>query len=437
MSTMQAATALLDRMTGTSTPHGPILVSLVELFTGFARSFWAPGIPVAPEPTSPSSLLVVASDQVSAYSFTGSEGWIDHDAILAAFAARNRTRKGGGRGGSKTGPLPKELLTGEGLRLVLRDRDDPLACLATHQAVYPRRAWVGAFHPGLDPGMPFIVAGMLNSTVGHVLYRRLARNGGGSGGHDLRKSVLTRLKIPFMSYDAEAFHRAALLAYRLHCLCAASQEMELPATVHDEEIPNHRMHLLSELVRLYGFTDQDARALVEEVLPAGAADVPGAQGKLFYRPRAPLQQVRFHTPEMLDKYEYLKEQARCVSLDAEGRQRLEHLRTILEWEHRANSPIPGRLPAKEYRGADTAEAAMRLADRYLSARWGQSILSESARQITSQVWEVELIPAAPLRATTAPLSPRDRETRRLWVNALTGAVSEDPGKARDAATSGA
>jgi hypothetical protein len=432
---MASVASLLDRMTGASSPYGPLLLSLDQLFTGLARSILPPGITIEPVAHTESSCLVVRSNQVAPFFLTESEGWADYGEIIEAFDARTRQRRRTLTGaGSKTSPLPEELVC-SGPRLLIRDSDNPLACVVVTGRIYPRRAWVGALHPMFGGELPYVLAGILNSTLGLVLYRRVSGQVAGSS-HDVRKSALVRMRIPWLTYDTVAFRRAALLSYRLHCLCAAAREVSLPASVLDEDIPNHRAHLLSELVRLYGFEDAEAREIVEKVLPEGAADVLGAQRKLFYRPKEPLEPIRLHTSETIERYETLKARARRHELDSAGAGELARLQALLTWEHRANSPVPVLPLPREPKGAFSSEAAIRAANRYLSSTRGQATVARSAKRISSSLWEVELRTASPLTsgARWAATSPSVSGT--LWVNVLTGAVSDDPRRAQDAAASG-
>jgi hypothetical protein len=434
---MATAASLLDRMTGASSEYGPLLLSLGELFTGLARSFWVSSTPVEPDARSPASCRVVGSDQVAAFRFTGDEGWTDYDEIRRAFEVRNRQGRHEGSG-AKSGPLPEELVRA-GARLILRDRDDPLECLVAAGPVYPRRAWVGALHPNLGSEMPYVLAGVLNSTLGLVLYHRVRHSTGTGSGHELRKSALSRLRVPWLTYDTEAFRRAALLSYRLHCLYAAGQELSLPASVYDEDIPNHRMRLLSELVRLYGFDDTDGREIVERVLPEGAADVLGAQQNLFYRPKEPLEPIQLRGPGTVERYEALKARARTGGPDPAEAKELTELQALLRWERLANSPVPTLPAAKEPTGAPTAESALRLANRHAATLFGQSVVSVSAVRISSSLWEVQLAPSgrpSPRRIVRNQAPPERPSPGKLWVNAVTGRVSEDPRQAHDAFASG-
>jgi hypothetical protein len=437
---MAGATTLLERMTGeSSSPHGPLKTPVGDLFTAFARSFWTQGIRLDEGLDAHTDCRVVAADQVAAFGLTGDEGWVSYNRIREAFSVRNLRRgQSGSTHGAKTSILPEELVTAR-TRLILRDRDNPLECLVTSDPIYPRRAWVGTLRlePEVDAGMPFVLAGLLNSTLGLVLYHRLARERGATG-HDLRKSVLLRILVPVYSYDEEAFRRASLLSYRLHCLHAADREVGLPASTLDEDMPNHRMRLLSELVRLYGLDDREARCVVEKVLRQGAADVLGAQLKLFYRSREALAPIRLVSAPEVEQYEALKELVRRKEVSDDQRQTLKRLQALLRWEHRANSPLPAPLPPKQAPGAATAEAAMRLADRYLSHTRGQSVLAEHADRISSLLWEVRLQRSIPPRSPrgTRDVEPVDAQSAgRVWVNAITGAVSDDPEQARDAAAS--
>jgi hypothetical protein len=141
--------------------------------------------------------------------------------------------------------------------------------VAARQPVYAKRAWLGLIDPELGPEWPYVIAGILNSAIGQVLYRRLLPSTAGRS-RDIRKEVLTNIRVPYMGYSTESFWLAAKLSYRLHMLHEASRALALPAELLDVTARNHWLRLLSELVRLYGFPDPEAQQLVADVLPEGS-----------------------------------------------------------------------------------------------------------------------------------------------------------------------
>jgi hypothetical protein len=390
---------------------------------------------------SPDHCMVIGSNQVRAYHLTGNEGWSSYRTIVGAFEQRNRTRtEAGSSKGSKTSVLPPELVEAE-VKLVVRDQDDPIECAVVWERIYPRRAWVGKLHPHLPTDMAFVVAGILNSAIGRVLYRRLARARKHTS-HNLRKNTLYELRVPLLAYDQETFSRAALLSYRLHCLYAANQECVLPAEVLDVDVPNHWLRLLSELVRLYGYSEPEARRLVEEVLPEGLQDVPGVQGQLYYVPKEPLQNVKLLDRAALDRYEELKGHARSKTLTTDGRKELDNLQAMIQWEDRINGGIPHSLRPRPWPGISSDRDAIKAAYRYLSCRKGQAFGAENPRQVDQRIWEVSVFYSPPrgLKPEDMLTLPREWATPgkhsagKLWVDVVTGEVRETLEAAQDAIT---
>jgi hypothetical protein len=247
-----------------------------------------------------------------------------------------------------------------------------------------------------------------------------------ASGHELQKEVLWDIRVPILAFDRETFERAATLSYRLHCLYAARSECRLPSQVEDEDIPSHWEGLLSELVRLYGYSEREAQMLVETVLPEGLSDVPGAQLKLYYRPKAPLLPLRLFDRAMKPRYEELKRLARSSALAASEAADLAGYRTLLAWEDRANRGIPSRFSPSRWPGVDSATDAEQAAYRYLTARKGQSYRVEEVHRDDPGLWEVTAtreLPSAQ-EAEQAPLT--------LWIDAVSGEVNEDRDAARHA-----
>ncbi|HZH98278.1 MAG TPA: hypothetical protein VEX38_04850 [Fimbriimonadaceae bacterium] len=425
---MASGTQLLHRITGQAASTGPLLVPLRELFSSLARTFWEYSVPVEPVRLSPEHCLIVESGQVEHYHLNGDVGWASYGAIRQAF--KDRDTRASREGGAKTSVLPSKLVDAE-IKLVIRDQDNPIRCAAVWERVYPKRAWVGTLHPALGVPMTFVVAAILNSAIGQVTYSRLARKRGHKS-HDLRKALVGELKIPVLAYDEEAFQRAALLSYRLHCLYAASSACSLPADVMDVLVPNHWERLLSELVRLYGYSEPDARKLVEETLPAGLADVPGFQGKLYYVLREPLQEVRLTDAAVIDRYEKLKAAVRNTNASAKDEAELAALRRLLEWEDRINRSIPRSLQPEPWPGVSDEKLALKVAQRYLSDRWGQRYGAEEPQQIDRRQWQVRVFYSPPpalkpeevRRIPPQWATPGKHLAGYLRIDRVTGAVSE-------------
>jgi hypothetical protein len=387
-----------------------VLVSLGELVQPLRRSYWERSVPIVERPLSPSHCLVVQSDQVGAYHLRRVEGWADYAAIRQAFESRPAQRVVEGR---KTGPLPTELVFGPP-RLVIRDRDRPLECTVVPDPVYPQRAWVGLVDPELGPEWPYVVAGILNSTIGRFQYERLAVERPGHG-RDIRKALLSAVRVPYADYDLEAFSRAATLSYRLHILYAASREFSLPAEIVDVTIPNHWIQLLSELARLYGFSETESRQLIE-ALRESPRDVPGSQAELYYVPVSPLSDVGLLGPADLERYEDLKAMGRRGTLRATAERELSRLQALLEYEDRVNRPITATAPYR-WPGVESEGDALRVAECYLSAHRGQAYYASEPRRVDRRVWEVSVFYSPRPRGAAPTL------TGKLQIDAVSGAVS--------------
>jgi len=428
---MPSGAQLLDRITADIPAQGPICAPLKSVLNPLTRSYWDASVAIDRERLSPDHYRILASHQVAAYRLGEGVGWATPGDIQAAFVESKQHRAQTGSGKRST-PLPEDVLSAP-LKLIVRDNDAPIECAVAWEPVYPQRAWVGLLHPHFDPPMAFVIAGLLNSAIGQVSYRRL-HGEQPPRGHDLRKSTLWELRVPILAYDRETFDRAATLSYRLHCLYAAKQQCQLPAQVDDEDIPNHWEGLLSELVRLYGYPEKEARQLVETVLPEGLTDVPGAQLKLYYRPKAPLRPLQLFDRAMKPRYEQLKQLARSDSLDSPEATELANFRALLAWEDRANRGIPARLAPTPWPGVLNATDVERAAYRYLSTHKGQSYRVEHTRQSEESLWQVSAI-----RQPRHTHTPEDRQSGvdlasplTLWVNAASGVVSEDRDAARHA-----
>jgi hypothetical protein len=435
---VSTGTQLLDRLTAKSSRHGPLLAPLGEVLTPFARAFWPSGLRPEPLAVSADSCLVVESAHVRQYHRTGSTGWADYAAIVRRFEQNRRQR--GSASGSNATVLPRELVDAD-VKLIVRDSDRPLECAVVWERVYPKRAWVGTTHPSLDHHSAFVIAGILNSAIGQVLYRRRARSHQSRTG-DLRKGMLTELLVPVLGYDIDAFARVALLSYRLHCLHAANRDCLLPSEVLDVDIPSHQIALLSELVRLFGYPDKEARQLVEEVLPAGLPDVPGMQRKLYYVAREAMRPVSLMSEETHTRYERLKEVAGTRPHDEPEAAEFSGIQALIRWQNRINLGVPEELRPTPWPGVSDANQAIEAAFTYLSFKKGQAYGAERARRIDGRFWEVDIYHSPP--AKVAPHSgPRVPDERRglqrlpagkLRVDGVTGQVREvleDAGHALD------
>jgi hypothetical protein len=283
---------------------------------------------------------------------------------------------------------------------------------------------MGVLHPHFEPSMAFVIAGILNSAIGQVSYRRLL-GAQRPGDHDLRKNVLWDLRVPILGYDREIFERAATISYRLQCLYSAKQECRLPAQVEDEILPSHWMGLLSELVRLYGYAEREARRLVETVLPRGLVDVPGVQLKLYYRPQAPLLPLCLFDRSMQPRYEELKGLARAGSLTEPEAAELVNYRSLLAWEDRANRGIPARLGPSRWPGIEAASEAEKAAYRYLASRKGQNYQVKEVLRPEPLLWKVTAARETPRQAPGEPRQLVISGVLTLWINAVSGEVNED------------
>lgn len=359
---MASTSPLLSRITIPGSRQTPLLAPLGTVMTQLTRGFWESRVVRSPIRQSADDCLILGSKHIEAYTVTGGDGWASYDAIERAFSDRNRERLSEGPAfGAKTSPLPRDLIDAD-LKLLIRDTDTPLQCVVVWERVYPRRAWVGTVHPTLTNEMAFVIAGILNSAIGQVLYRRASGKLNG-GPCDLRKRCLSEICIPLLGYERDVFAQSALLSYRLHCLYAADRECGLPADIHDSVIPSHRQFLLSELTRLYGYSETDGRKLVERVLPAGLNDVPGVQGHLYYQPRTPPEAVVLAPPSTRARYEELKSHSRAGTASAGDSEDLRRIQLLLAWEDRINGPIPKTLRPQPWSPPRDAASVVRLADR--------------------------------------------------------------------------
>lgn len=386
---MAAQARLLERITGETSTLGPLLVPLRSLLIGPVRAFWPGGVQLHAERQWTDACRVIESSGVQAYRLTGPELWSSLDEIQGAFKERNEDRRRSeARTGAKTSCLPAGFVNSP-LKLLIRDKDNPIQCCVSGDQVYPKRAWVALLHSTQTVETLFVIAGLLNSAMGQVLYRRVASVRPRKS-HDIRKDTLLDIRVPLLGYDQDTFERAASLSYRLHCLYAANADCRLPAEVVDVDVRNHWFQLLSELVRLYGYEEADAEKLVEKVLPEGLKDVPGFQGELYYRPKSPLLAVKLLATPDLERYEELKRKVRERIATEDQRLELSRLQSLMQWEVRINGPIPQSIASSRWVGVRTSEDAVRIAARYLSDNRGQAWLPESARQLGPRLWEVSI-----------------------------------------------
>jgi hypothetical protein len=436
---MPTATALLDRFTSRQQSLGPLSVPLEWILSSFSRGFWVSGTPQVSIRLTPDHCRIIGSRQLAHYRLLGDEGWSSYTDIEAAFERRNQKRSSGkGEGGARTTPLPPEIVNAN-VKLMVRDQDDPIQCAVTAERVYPKRAWMGTLHDSLPLETTFVVAAILNSAIGQISYRRLAAAKSYRSA-DIRKGTLLKIIIPLLGYEDEAFHRSALLSYRLHCLHAAVADCSLPSEVTDIDIANNWIHLLSELVRLYGFSEPEARHLVAEVLPAGLKDVPGFQGKFYYVPRSPLSRVILMHQQEHDRYEELKGRARKRELSDDETRELARLQRLIAWEDKINHGSPVSVTPSPWPGADNEQDALKLAYGFLSRKRGQRFGATDPVRVSPRLWEVSTFYRPPRGVATGDMDPLPSEwavdqrhpVGKLWIDAVTGEVQEAPSTPLDA-----
>jgi hypothetical protein len=443
---MASGTELLERITAGRSSFGRLLAPLGSVVDPLARSYWETSVRPTPLPEAPDACLVVGARQVAHYHLTGSQGWASYEALRGAFAQRDHRRamRGTGRG-AKTGVLPRPLVDGD-LKVVIRDHDRPIQCAVVWERVYPKRAWVGTLVPGYGADTAFVIAAILNSTLGQALYYQLAHRTGSQAGSkaDLRKGILSKIPVPVLAYDEHAFSRVALLSFRLHCLYAAKRDCDLPFEITNV-IRDHWRQLLSDLLRLYEYSDDEAHRLFAEVLPATFQDVLGIQMDLYYVPQEPPRKLKLLDSGALDRYEALKERARSGDISPGEGSEFQNFEMLLHWEDRINGPIPCDLHPTPWPGVSDEKAALKAAYRHLSYKHGQRFGAEDPRRLDERIWEVNVYYSPPkgLSAAdaaalpTAWRAPGKHAAGTLRIDSITGKVTDQLHEATGAVDSSA
>lgn len=366
----------------------------------------------------PDHCRILEASDLREFHFRAREQWASYEGISAGFERGSDT--------SNITRLPPSLVNAP-VKLVLEDRSSKLRCFVTSERIYPKRAWVGALAPGYDVRMAFVLAGVLNSALGRVLYNRISVELG-CRGDDLAKSVLERLPIPAPTVKPQAFSKVALLSYRLHQLYAAQAACNLDPA---ELIRDHRLYLLPEVVNLYGWEEEDARFLLQGSQPT--KDQPNDQAELFAQwPQTPLRPVRLVPEADLARYEELKVRARMGSIAPREVKELSRLRELIYWEDRINGDIPTRLAVTPWPGVASEQQAVRAAYGYLSRTRGQRFGVEDAVRATERLWEVTAFQSGPSLAPQERVAPSPNDARsggkhpigKLYIDAITGDVSE-------------
>jgi|GEM_PF-5898212 len=164
-----AETPLLDRLSESAVSRGPLRVPLESILSTLARGFWARGAATSPGAFTRDACRVLESRDVHAFWAAPTSIFASYEEICAAF----RTRRSAGGAGSKTTPLPAAVLDAP-YKLVIRDNLRQIEAVVVGERVYPKRGWVATLKPSYGKEMAFVLAGLLNSALGQVLYRRAA-----------------------------------------------------------------------------------------------------------------------------------------------------------------------------------------------------------------------------------------------------------------------
>jgi hypothetical protein len=320
-------------------------------------------------------------------------------------------------------------------KLIVSDHSDRLWCHVTSERVYPKRAWVGTLAPGWDLEMAFVVAAILNSAIGPVLYAQTAQRVGVQG-RDLRKAVLEGFPIPAPALQPAAFSQLAQISYRLHQLYEAQTACKVDLY---PVIRSHWLYLLPQVVKLYGWSEPDARLLLTEAPPT--RDQSAAREHLFSTwPQTPLRPVRLVSDELQERLEALKTRKRAGSLSPEEAVELTRLTDALYWEQCINGPVPSRLPATPWPGVASELQAIRAVYGYLSRTRGQRFAADRAIRKSERIWEVPIYRMPP-RVTTSDARHAQAGggevsgkhlAGMLYVDAITGKVSDTLERAQHA-----
>jgi hypothetical protein len=423
---MTTGTQLLERVSEQAPEHVRF-VPLQAIFSPLRCARFPPRQPVATsaERETPEQLRVLFADDVRQFDLWPRQEWVQFSDLRQAFARSRAT--------SNISLVSWEVLDAP-VKLVLRDLATPLRGALTADLIYPKRAWIGALLPGWDTEMAFAVAGILNSAIGYLLYNARARERGIQD-QDLRGELLGELPIPLPGAGADSLSRLALLSYRLHAL---HETQRVCAIDLDTTLTSHWLSLLSEVVRLYGWSEEEARDLLFDAQTQGLRDIPGYQGELLFERgdlQSPSLRVRLVPPEGITRYEELKAELRAGR--GEARAELGRLQTLLQWEHRINAPVPKRLPRAEWPGASNEREALRAAFRYLSMKRGQAFGAQNPRRIDERLWEVQVYYSPPARLSPADVrrlpagwaEPGKHAAGHLLIDAITGEVHDAPAEA--------
>lgn len=416
---MATGTQLLDRVTK-SVKEEQEFILLGRVIDPLRCARFPPKVtvPVRRLRESPEHYRVLQAADLKSYHYHQREQWALYEEISAVFAKAD--------GSSHITKLPRSLVDAP-VKLVAADRSASLRWSVTAEAIYPRRAWIGALAPGWELAMAFAVVGILNSAIGHVLYTRTAQELG-SQSKELAKGVLERFPIAAPALKPETFAQVALLSYRLHQLYEAQLacRLDLGSSIRD-----HQLYLLSGVVDLYGWSEEEARELLKEA-PL-TRDQPGSQEELFAAwPRTPLLPVRLLDDRGVERYEALKAATRSGSIVPQEAEELRHLKDTLYWEDRINRRIPSRLVADPWPGVSNEQQAVRAACAYLSRTRGQRFGVELPARRTERLWEIAFFYSPPRvlsREDAARLpegwaKPGKHPAGKLYVDAITGVVSE-------------
>lgn len=344
------------------------------------------------------------------------EQWASYQEIAAAY----------GHGATHISKL-SEAIVGAREKIVVSDHSDRLWCHVTSERVYPKRAWVGTLAPGWDLEMAFVVAAILNSAIGPVIYAQTAQRAGIQG-RDLRKAVLEGFPIPVPALQPAAFSQLAQISYRLHQLYEAQTACKVDL---DPVIRSHWLYLLPQVVKLYGWSERDARLLLTEAPPT--RDQSAAREHLFSTwPQTPLLPVKLVSEELQERLEALKTRKRAGSLSPEETVELTRLTDALYWESRINGPVPSHLTATPWPGVASELRAIRAVYGHLSRTRGQRFGADRAIRKSERIWEVPIY-LMPPRVKAV----EDRHTQSgdgevsgkhpagmLYVDAITGKVSD-------------
>lgn len=413
-------------------------IPLGELLTSLTRSHYVQATPVRPARTDERDLMVLGSRQIEAYAIHPGDRWVDYAGIKQAFVDRRREAKEQNAPVSNATPLPEQVARAP-LKILIPDTTLPVQAVVTTEAVYPTRAWVAVVRETLPVEAVYIIAGLLNSALGQALYRQRA-GVAGKHGRELRQKALFSIPFPItLLIDplSETVQRAARLSYRLHGLYAAKQECGLGCDLDEGEIRSHWEALLSDLVRMYGISEERVQKLITEELK----DVPGTQESLFYRPTAPLLDVRLLDGEALEAYEALKARSRSGEIDDAGKRELARVRRLLYWQNRINGPLPQMTAPGAWPGVTSEIQASKAAALWLSSRYGHAFTIADVRREDPETWTVSYLLPEHDRELFPKLETADGthvfpvRTGHIRIDAVSGAVqsvAKNPADARPA-----